>query len=116
MSTHLLILRRNQAEELGLPQAEMLSRFKTWTQSLHDAGVLKAVERLKAAAQGTTLRVRDGVATAEGPYDGSKEAVIGFYLIEAADEAAALAMARECPILAVGGSVEIRETELFPKP
>jgi hypothetical protein len=84
-------------------------------QSLHERGVLRAVERLKPAAEGTTARARNGSITIEGPYDGSKESVIGYFLIEVADEAAAHAIAQECPILLVGGSVEIRETENFPK-
>jgi hypothetical protein len=115
MSSYLLILRRNQAEELGLPQEEMFARFKQFTQGLHEQGALRAVERLKPAAEGTTVRARNGATTLEGPYNGAKESVIGFFLVEAADAAAAHAMARECPILLAGGSVEIRETELFPK-
>ena len=115
MSSYLLILRRNQAEELGLPQEEMFTRFKQFTQSLHQRGALRAVERLKPSAEGTTARAHDGTVTLEGPYNGSKESVIGFYLVEADDEATAQAIARECPILLVGGSVEVRETEMFPK-
>jgi hypothetical protein len=114
MSKYMLILRRNQAEELGLSQAEMFARFKEFTVSLQESGVLVIFERLKAATEGKTVRTRHGTATLEGPFSGSNESVIGFYLIEADDEAAALAIARECPILRVGGSVEIRETEFFP--
>jgi hypothetical protein len=115
MNSYLLILRRNQAEELGLPQEEMFARFKQFTQSLHEKGALRAVERLKASEEGTTARAQNGSITIEGPYNGSKESVIGFFLVEAADEAAAQAIAKECPILLVGGSVEVRETEFFPK-
>ncbi len=115
MSSYLLILRRNQAEELGLPQEEMFTRCKQFTQSLHERGALRAVERLKSSAEGATLRNLNGKTAIEGPYNGSKEAVIGFFLVEAADEAAAHAIAMECPILLVGGSVEVRETEFFPK-
>lgn len=115
MSSYMLILRRNQDEELGLPQEEMFTRFKQFTQSLHESGGLRAVERLKPSAEGTTARTHDGTITIGGPYNGSKESVIGFFLVEAADEAAAHAIAKECPILLVGGSVEVRETEIFPK-
>jgi hypothetical protein len=115
MSSYMLILRRNQAEELGLPQDEMLVRFKEFTQGLHKSGALRAVERLKPSAEGTTVRNGNGSTSFAGPYDGSRESVIGFFLVEAADEAAAREIAKECPILLVGGSVEIRETELFPK-
>lgn len=115
MSSYMLILRRNQAEPLGLPQEEMFTRFKQFTQSLHERGALRSVERLKPSAEGTTVRIHNGTATIEGPYDGSSESVIGFFLVEAADQASVHAIAKECPILLVGGSVEIRETEFFPK-
>lgn len=115
MSSYLLILRRNQSEQLGLPMEEMFSRFQQFTQGLHQSGALLAVERLKPPAEGSTVRARNGSTTIEGPYDGSPESVIGFFLVEAADEAAAHAIAKECPILLVGGSVEVRETEVFPK-
>lgn len=116
MSSYLLILRRNQARELGLPQEEMFTRFKDFTVALHERGALKAVERLKSSAEARTVRVHNGTTVVEGPYDGgSGESVIGYYLVEAVDGAAAEAIARECPILGVGGSVEVRETEFFPK-
>lgn len=40
--------------------------------------------------------------------------MVGIYIIEAADHATAQAAARECPIVHVGGAVEIRETDFFP--
>jgi len=121
MSTYMLILRRNQAEELGQPQKEMFNRFRDFTVALQKSGALKGFERLKPGAEGKTARNHDGAITIEGPYAdsngsaaGSHESVIGFYLIEAADEAAVHVIAKDCPILRAGGSVEIRETEFFP--
>jgi hypothetical protein len=114
MSTYMLILRRNQTNELGLPQEEMFGRFRDFTVSLHQSGALKSFERLKAASEGTTTRRLDGAIAVDGPYDGSTESVIGFYLVEAVDVAAAQTIAKDCPILLAGGSVEIRETEFFP--
>jgi hypothetical protein len=119
MSKYMLILRRDQSQELGRPQEEMFGRFRDFTLSLHQSGALKGFERLKAEAEGKTLRGRNGGIDVEGAYagdgaNGSHESVIGFYVVEADDEAAAHAIARECPILLVGGSVEVRETEFFP--
>jgi len=89
MSSYLLILRRDQTRDLGLPMEEMFTRFKDFTLSLQQRGALKAFERLKPGAEGTTVRSRNGSATIEGPYDGSGESVIGFYLVDAGDEAGA---------------------------
>jgi hypothetical protein len=115
MRAYLLILRRNQAEPLSVPQEEMFVRFKRFTESLHEKGVLRGVQRLKPSAEGTTAREHNGVVALEGPYDPSQDGVIGFYLIEVTDREAAHALAKDCPILPVGGSVEIRETEFLPK-
>ncbi|HBL26176.1 MAG TPA: transcription initiation protein [Acidobacteria bacterium] len=115
MALYLLILRRDQSAPLSLPEAEMMTRFMEWTRGLHQAGALRAVERLKGSAEGTTVRSREGAIGVEGPYDGAREGVIGFYLVEATDQAEANEMAKGCPILLSGGSVEVRETEPFPK-
>ncbi|HEV7506841.1 MAG TPA: YciI family protein [Thermoanaerobaculia bacterium] len=127
MSKYILILRRNQARELGRPQDEMFGRFRDFTVALHQSGALKGFERLKAGTEGKTLRSGNGGIEVGGPYGGhdgngsngsaesqDHESVIGFYVVEAADEAAAHAIAKECPILLIGGSVEVRETEFFP--
>lgn len=116
MSAYLLILRRDQTKDLGLPEADLFQRFTQWIGSLHERGWLRAVERLKAAAEGMTVRSRRGAVVAEGPYDACAEAVIGFLLVDAPDPSAAREIADECPILVAGGSVEIREIEHFPKP
>lgn len=109
---YLLILRRNQDRELSLSPDQMREQFVRWTLSLQRAGVLRAVERLKPAAGGTTLRLRDGELAMEGRYP-SLEDVIGYYLIDVAELKEARRFAEECPTLAAGGSVEIRETEPF---
>ena len=108
MRTYLLVLRRNQAETLAIPEAEMLSRFIQWIQSLQAKGILRVVERLKHSSAGVTIRTSGEV---EGPYNEGGESVIGIFLIEVADHAEAKTIARDCPILLSGGSVEIRETE-----
>lgn len=66
---------------------------------------------LHPTSTATTVRVtgaRGGdVVTADGPYAESKEALTGFYLVEAPDLDAALAIAADCPG-AWGGAVEVR--------
>lgn len=109
---YLLILRRNQDRELGIPYEEMLERFQTWTRGLGETGVLRAVERLKPASEALTLSYHDGEVVSEGRYDAAED-VIGYYLLDAEDLPSARQHAAACPILAGGGSVEIRETDPF---
>jgi hypothetical protein len=44
----------------------------------------------------------------DGPYAEAKDVVGGYSLIEANDLAHAVELAKDCPILEVGGSVEVR--------
>ena len=66
---------------------------------------------LHPTSTATTVRVtgaRGGdVVTTDGPYAESKEALTGFYLVEAPDLDAALAIAADCPG-AWDGAVEVR--------
>lgn len=116
LKSYLLLLRRDQSEDLVIAEAEMLNRFIEWIQSLQSKGILRAVERLKHSSEGATIRAPAGVLEVGGPYREAGEAVIGLFLVDAADHAEAQAIAKECPILLAGGSVEIRETESLPKP
>lgn len=47
-------------------------------------------------------------AITDGPFIDSKEVVAGFYVIEAPDLDAAIALARTNPVVRAGGGVEIR--------
>ncbi|HEV7683169.1 MAG TPA: YciI family protein [Pyrinomonadaceae bacterium] len=114
MKSYLLLLRRNQSEDLAIPEADMLSRFGEWIQSLQSRNVLRFVERLKHSAEGATIRAPSGAAEVTGPHSERGESVIGIFLVEVADQAEAQAIAKECPILLVGGSVEVRETDSLP--
>jgi hypothetical protein len=49
-----------------------------------------------------------GDAITDGPFIDSKEVVAGFYVIEAPDLDAALAIARHNPVVGDGGGVEVR--------
>jgi hypothetical protein len=58
----------------------------------------------------TATTVRDGAIT-DGPFVETKEALGGYYLVEAPDLDAVLAMVKEIPT--VGGGVEVRPIRVF---
>jgi hypothetical protein len=69
---------------------------------------LVAAEALEPTAHARTLRVRNGqVKVTDGPFAETKEMLAGFYLIDAKDEAEALAIAATIPPARIG-SVEVR--------
>jgi hypothetical protein len=62
----------------------------------------------------TTVRVENGsTVTTEGPYLGVKGAVGGFYVVEAEDLDAAVAIASRVPQARLGGAVEVRPSATY---
>ncbi|RNC84400.1 MAG: hypothetical protein ED557_05290 [Balneola sp.] len=59
-----------------------------------------------------TIRGKDKVVT-DGPFIEAKELVGGFYLINAESLDEATEIAKGCPILRLGGKVEVREIMKF---
>jgi hypothetical protein len=72
---------------------------------LAESGVMLAAYALTPRDMATSIR--DDVIT-DGPFIDSKEVVAGFYVIEAPDLDAALAIARANPAVRGGGAVEVR--------
>ena len=82
---------------------------------LRKSGVLLAAEPLHPVETATTVRVRNGRMTVtDGPFAETKEALAGFYLIEARDLNEAIQLASQIPP-AREGSIEVRPVrELNP--
>lgn len=76
------------------------------------AAALRGGAALYPTSTATTIRVTGGkggdVVTTDGPFAETKEALTGFYLIEAADLDAAVALAAGIPATWTGGLVEVR--------
>ncbi|MEV2196567.1 YciI family protein [Streptomyces phaeochromogenes] len=61
----------------------------------------------------TTVRVEGGkTLTTDGPFVGMKEALGGFFVLEADDLDAAIELAARIPAARYGGAVEIRPSEV----
>lgn len=76
-----------------------------------DGASFRGGAALHPTSTATTVRVKGArggdVVTTDGPYAETKEAMTGFYLVEAPDLDAALAIAARCPS-AWDGGVEVR--------
>jgi hypothetical protein len=90
-------------------QAEELAEYRKFAVD-HD-GRIQTSAVLHPTSTATVVRVagaRGGeVVTTDGPYAETKEALTGYYLLEAADLDEAVTIAAELPA-AWGGAVEIR--------
>jgi hypothetical protein len=60
---------------------------------------------------GKTVRKRAGEVIVDGPYTEGKEGVVGLFIVRAADFDEAVAIAQTCPLVTIGGSVEVRKGE-----
>jgi hypothetical protein len=86
----------------------MMVEYNDYSKMLRDSGAFKAGEALQPTSSATTIRVRDGqTLTTDGPFAETKEALGGFYQIEAKDLDEALKLAAACPG-AKWGSIEVR--------
>ena len=73
-----------------------------------DRGMMLGGEALQPIDSATTVRVRNGkMSVTDGPFAETKEALAGFYLLEAQDLNAAIQAAAKIPP-AREGSVEVR--------
>ena len=90
-------------------QAAVIGEHGAYTQALTAAKALIAGEPLAPSA--TARRVTD-TGVVDGPYADTKEQLGGFYVIEVADEAAALDWAARCPRLP-GDQIEVRQAPDF---
>ena len=86
----------------------VMGDYRAYTQMLKDGGHYLGGEALQAVPTATTVRVKDGeTLITDGPFAETKEALGGFYLIEAKDLDEALDLAAKCPG-ARFGTIEVR--------
>ena len=82
--------------------------YGAFTADIKARGLFQAGEALTPTSTATTVRVVDGeTVTTDGPFAETKEALGGFYLIEARDLDEAIEVAASIPA-ATFGSIEIR--------
>lgn len=87
---------------------EVMAEYDALNTALQKAGVLLAKNRLRFAAEATTVTIRNGkTVTTDGPFAETKEHVGGFYLIDVKTREEALAWAAKVPS-AKHGSIEVR--------
>jgi hypothetical protein len=88
--------------------AAEFGEYAAFTALVRERGAYEAGEALQPTATATTVRVVDGQTVAtDGPFAETKEALGGFYLIDASDLDAAIDYAARIPG-ARHGSIEIR--------
>ena len=83
-----------------------VEKWRAWFKELGEQGHLKDIGHPLEHA-GQVVRGKQKSVT-DGPFAEAKDVVGGFTLIEARDLGQATELSKGCPILEVGGSVEVR--------
>ena len=108
MAKYLILIYGQESSAPATPDQwdQMMQAHGRFAQAVdQQGGKILGGEALQPTATATSIR-SDGQAVTSGPFVATKEALGGFYLIEAADQDQALALAKQCP--APGGGVELR--------
>jgi hypothetical protein len=108
MSEFTYLYRGGNADTSQSPEQmqRTMQKWVAWFKELGATGHLKAPGHPLEGA-GKVVKGNQKIVT-DGPYAEAKDVVGGFTLIEADDLAQAAELSKGCPILEVGGSVEVR--------
>ena len=113
---YLLLIYRSDAEYGRLTpedRKKMTAEYGAYTQSIIQSGHFKAGDGLQPVSTATTVRVRDGkTMLTDGPFAETREQLGGYYLIDAKDLDAAIAIAARIPG-ARDGSIEVRPVMIY---
>ena len=85
---------------------EVLTGWMDWLGGI--AAQNKLVNRGNRLSMSIAKTVKPNNVITDGPYTEIKEYINGYTIIKAADIDEAVALAKGCPILTIGGNVEVR--------
>lgn len=105
---YLLLFRGTGWYEQRSPEEiqEVMGRWTAWFERLSKQGKLKS--GLPLRHEGKIVSGKNGGSVADGPFAESKEAIGGFFLLQVDDLDEAVRIARQCPGLDFGVSIEVR--------
>jgi hypothetical protein len=104
-----MLLFRGKHWDRGLSPQELrqaIDRVMSWMEGLKNQGKVKAGQPL--GPESKMVSGKNGRTVADGPFAESKEAVGGFLQIEARSLDEAVAIAKTCPTLEYGLTIEVR--------
>jgi hypothetical protein len=108
---YLLLIYGNETEEAKRSPAEndaLMADYGVFTRSIVESGAMVGANRLRPTSDATTVRIRDGkTLVTDGPFAETREALGGYYLVEARNLDEATEIAARIPS-AKDGSIEVR--------
>jgi hypothetical protein len=106
MAEYLYLYRGGRRGETASESEQIMARWMNWFKELTASGNLKDGGQ-PLEAEGKIVNDKRGTIT-DGPFAEAKDVVGGYTLVQTESLARAAELARGCPILERGGSVEVR--------
>jgi len=110
MNDFLLIFRRDFNPNEAQPSPEQLQgMMKSWQDWMGSIAAQNKLVNQGNRLDGDGKVVKPGRVITNGPYVEIKEAIAGYTIIRAASLEEAAEISNGCPVLLVGGNVEVRQ-------
>ena len=108
MPRYMLLLHGDDSVEYSPQQMQrIVEEYMAWARQLRNEGHMLGGDELDGG--GKVIRGAGAeVSVTDGPFTETKETIGGYFLIEAANEAQAVEISKQCPGLKRGGAVELR--------
>lgn len=119
MPQFMLLLRLPEESTLDVSPTDLddlVPKIQAWHEKVRNTGAVAHNGKLKNGEGRTLRRTGPDTLVFDGPFSETKEVLGGYFVVEAADYQAAVALAEGCPVLALGGSVEVRAVDTEYKP
>lgn len=113
--TEFMMIFRSEPQNAEKPSPEqMQNSIKSWQDWIGGiAAQGKFVSTNALGSNGQTVSA-NGMVT-DGPYVEVKERVGGYIIVKADDMEDAVKLSKGCPVLSLGGKVEVRDVMIIPK-
>jgi hypothetical protein len=109
---YLLMIHGDEREWVELSddeQSAVRAEYGRFAQTARESGKLVGAGELQPTDRATTVRRRDGeIVLVDGPYADTKEALGGYFLVEADSIDDAVELAKQLPPPRTGGGIEVR--------
>jgi len=109
-SQYMFLAKGAACDNAGLSPQQMQAHMQetyAWIDGLTKQGVMTAAQPL--TPEGKVISGKNGSVISDGIAAESKEAVGGFFIVNAATMAEAVSIARTCPMFNHGGTLEVRQ-------
>ena len=107
-SEYMLLFRGTHWDKNLSPEEiqKVMSQWTSWFDRLTREGRIKSAQPL--VPEGQIVSGKKGQTVADGPFAESKEAIAGYFMLQVKDRHEAIEIAKQCPTLKYGVTVEVR--------